>query len=121
MRVYEFITEVAKIKLGTDPGDFGSWVIDKGQSEPTVILPVSKLTNFEPDDKFKNPENSKNLHNIVKALKAGKELPPILVRRQGLGYQVLDGHHRFMAYKLLGKKYIPARIIAKTNVTQTDK
>ena len=119
MREHEFITEVAKIKLGTDPEDFGSWVTDNGQSEPTVMLPVSKLTNFEPDDKFVKPENAKNLHNIVKALKAGKELPPILVRRQGLGYQVLDGHHRFMAYRLLGKKYIPARIVAKSNITQT--
>ena len=116
----EDISEVAKIKLGTDLEDMGSWVTDKGQSEPTVMLPVSKLTNFEPDDKFEKPENAKNLDNMVKVLKAGKELPPILARRQGLGYQVLDGHHRFMAYKLLGKKYIPARIVAKFNITQTE-
>ena len=120
MKAIEFIAEVAKVKLGTDPEDFGSWVTDKGQPEPTVMLPVSKITTFEPDDKFEKTENAKNLHNIVKALKAGKELPPILVRRQGLGYQVLDGHHRFMAYRLLGKKYIPARIVAKSNVTQTE-
>jgi hypothetical protein len=120
MRAHEFITEVAKIKLSTDPEDFGSWVTDRGQSEPTVMVPVGKLITFEPDDKFKKPENAKNLNNIVKALKAGKELPPILVRRQGLRYQVLDGHHRFMAYKMLGKKHIPVRIVAKANVTQTE-
>ena len=119
MKAIEFIAEVAKVKLGTDPEDFGSWVTDKGQPEPTVMLPVSKVITFEPDDKFEKPENAKNLHNMVKALKAGNELPPILVRRQGLGYQVLDGHHRFMAYRLLGKKYIPARIVAKSNVTQS--
>jgi len=120
MRAFEFITEIAKVKLGTDPEDYGSWVTDRGPSEPTVIVPVSKLTTFEPDDKFEKPENAKNLNNIVKALTAGKELPPIIVRRQGLGYQVLDGHHRFMAYKKLGKKYIPARIVAKFNITQTE-
>ena len=120
MRAYEFITEVAKVKLSTDPEDFGAYITDKGQSEPTVMLPVSKLTTFETDDKFKKPEHAKNLYNIVKALKAGKELPPILVRRQGTGYQVLDGHHRFMAYKLLDKKDIPARIVAKSNVKQLE-
>lgn len=119
MRAIDFITEVAKISLDTNPTDFGSWTTDKGQPEPTVILPVGKIITFEPDDKFKKPENSKNLSSIVRALKAGKELPPILVRRQGLRYQVLDGHHRFMAYKLLGKKYISARIVAKSNVTQS--
>jgi len=34
----------------------------------------------------------------------------------GLRYQVLDGHHRFKAYRLAGVKSIPARIVAPANV-----
>jgi hypothetical protein len=111
------LKEVAKVKLSHDPDDFGAYVNDgTGKLEPTTMIPVSKITIFEPDTKFQDPDNAINLKNIVKAIKAGKELPPILVRRQGLGFQVLDGHHRFMAHRLLGKKEIPARIVSKFNV-----
>jgi hypothetical protein len=111
------IDEVAKVKLSHASDDFGAYVNDgTGKLEPTTMIPVSKIAIFEPDDKFQDPSNAKNLKNIVKAMKAGKELPPILVRRQGLGFQVLDGHHRFMAHRLLGKKEIPARIVSKFNV-----
>jgi ParB-like chromosome segregation protein Spo0J len=110
------INEIAKVRLSTDPKDFGAYVTDKGTPEKTVILPILKLVAFEPEDKFKEPKYAKNLAKIIQALKAGKELPPILVRKHQGGYQVLDGHHRFMAYKLAGKREIPARIVAKSNV-----
>ena len=110
------LKEIAKVRLSTDPDDFGAYVTDKGTTERTAMLPVSKLIAFEPEDKFKEPQYAKNLARIIQALKSGRELPPILVRRYQGGYQVLDGHHRFKAYKLLGKKHIPCRIIAKSNV-----
>lgn len=116
MRAGEFLTEVAKVRLSTNPKDFGAYVTDKGTPEKTVMLPVSKISIFEPDDKFDDQKHTKNLDNIIKTIKLGKELPPILVRRQKLGYQVLDGHHRFKAYKMLGKKEIPARIVSNYNV-----
>jgi len=116
MRACEFITEIAQIRLSHDPNDFGAYVTDRGLPEKIVSIPVGKITTFEPDEKFKDPENNKNLKKILMALKAGKTLPPILVRRQGQKYQVLDGHHRFHAYKTLGLKIIPARIVSKFNV-----
>ena len=116
MRAGEFLTEVAKVRLSTAPKDFGAYVTDKGTPEKTVMLPISKISIFEPDDKFDDQKHTKNLDNIIKTIKLGKELPPILVRRQKLGYQVLDGHHRFKAYKMLGKKEIPARIVSNYNV-----
>lgn len=114
------IDETAKVKLSYDPNDFGAYVTDKGRPEKTVEIPISKITVFEPDDKFQGPSHSKNLNSIIKAIKSGKEMPPILVRRHKSGYQVLDGHHRFMAYKMLGKKSIPARIVSPYNVTVMD-
>jgi hypothetical protein len=110
--------EVAKVKLSTDPEFFGADVRDSGKEEKTVMLPVKKLHVFEPDDKFDDPKHAKNLENIIKAIKAGKKLPPILVRRHGVDrYQVLDGHHRFKAYRMIGAKEIPARIVDPKNVS----
>jgi len=112
------LEEAAKVRLSTDPSNFGAYVSDTGShEEKTVKIPVHKIDVFEPDAKFDEPKYAKNLKKIVNAIKAGKTLPPILVRRMpGLRYQVLDGHHRFKAYRLAGVKSIPARIVAPANV-----
>lgn len=108
---------VTKAEISTDPNEMGAWVQDDAKKpEKTTVLPVSKITVLEPDDKFDDPHYAANLKKILKAVKAGKELPPILVRRVGNGFQVIDGHHRFKAYRLAGKKYIPTRIISSSRV-----
>jgi hypothetical protein len=113
----ESVSEVAKVKLSTEPDNFGAWVNDSGKPEKTVVIPTNKIHVFEPDDKFNNPQHAKNLANIVKAIKAGKKLPPILVRRHGIDrFQVVDGHHRFMAYRMAGVKNIPARVVDPKNI-----
>jgi len=114
--------EVAKVKLSSDPNNFGAWVNDSGKPEKTIMIPINKLSGFEPDSKFDDPSHAKNLANIVKAIKAGKELPPILVRRHGVDrFQVLDGHHRFKAYRMAGMKSIPARLVDPKNVSEEKK
>ena len=116
--VSEDINEIAKVKLSAKPDDFGAWVNDSGKPEKTVVIPTNKIHVFEPDDKFDNPHHAKNLANIIKAIKAGKKLPPILVRRHGIDrFQVVDGHHRFMAYRMAGVKNIPARVVDPKNIT----
>jgi len=115
----ESVSEVAKVKLSSDPNNFGAWVNDSGKPEKTIMIPINKLSGFEPDSKFDEPSHAKNLANIVKAIKAGKELPPILVRRHGIDrFQVLDGHHRFKAYRMAGMKSIPARLVDPKNVSE---
>ena len=118
----ESVSEVAKVKLSSDPNNFGAWVNDSGKPEKTIMIPINKLSGFEPDSKFDDPTHAKNLANIVKAIKAGKELPPILVRRHGVDrFQVLDGHHRFKAYRMAGMKSIPARLVDPKNVSEEKK
>ena len=113
------IGEVSKVSLSSDPDNFGAWVRDGGTPEKTVVIPTSKIHVFEPDSKFDDPHHAKNLANIVKAIKAGKQLPPILVRRHGIDrFQVVDGHHRFMAYRMAGAKSIPARVVDPKNVKE---
>lgn len=121
MLIREIITEVSRVKMGTDDqGYSGAWVSDTGLPEKTVQLPVNRIRVHEPDTKFDDPGFGKNLANIKSALRRGEKLPPILVRRmpgEFLQYQVIDGHHRFKAYRDLGLKKIPARIVHKFNIT----
>ena len=116
------IDEVAKVKISTDPNDFGAYVRDGGKDEPTVMLPIKKINQvLEPDDLHQTkPGAPERIKNMVIAIRQGKSLPPILVRRHKLGYQVLDGHHRFKAYKIAKATEIPARIVDPKNITVSE-
>ena len=64
------------------------------------------------------PASKANVEKIVAGLKQGDKLPPLLVRKYKNGYQVLDGHHRFLAYKLLGTKSIPAQVVPDEDIEE---
>jgi hypothetical protein len=111
-----------KVKLHTDPGYFGAEVDDTGfDSLPVVNILANKLVGFEPDSKMNQPKSQANVEKIVAGLKKGDKLPPLLVRKYKNGYQVLDGHHRFWAYKLSGTKSIPVRIVADKDIEEIGK
>jgi ParB-like chromosome segregation protein Spo0J len=57
----------------------------------------------------------------MNGLNKGDDIPPILVRKWKNGYQVLDGHHRFYAYKQLKKKTIPAKIVPDKDIETVGK
>ena len=111
-----FISEIIRATVNHDLNDYGSYINDSGDHEPTTFLPIKDIDIFEPDSKFDNVKNHQNLRKIIQSIKSGNKLPPVLVRRIGNRYQILDGHHRFKAYRTLNKKYIPVKIISKTNV-----
>ena len=111
-----------KVKLYTDPGYFGAEVDDAGfDSLPVVNISADRLVGFEPDSKMNQPKSQANVKKIVAGLKKGDKLPPLLVRKYKNGYQVLDGHHRFWAYKLLGTTSIPVRIVADKDIEEIKK
>jgi hypothetical protein len=111
-----------RIKLYTDPGYFGAEVDDAGfDSLPVVNISADRLVGFEPDSKMNQPKSQANVKKIVAGLKKGDKLPPLLVRKYKNGYQVLDGHHRFWAYKLSGTKSIPVRIVADKDIEEISK
>lgn len=111
--------EVAKVRISKDPNDLGAYVDDEGEPEPTVHLKLSDITSvLEPDEHHaEKPGASKRIARMVKSIKDGKKLPPILVRKHGDGYQVLDGHHRFKAYRIAKVSDVPARIVDPENIT----
>lgn len=52
--------------------------------------------------------NIKKIQNIVKDIKSGKKMPPIVISNDG---HIVDGHHRQLAYKALGNKPMKAVMI----------
>ena len=111
-----------KVKLYTDPSYFGAEVDDTGFDSLAIVdIPANQLVGFEPDDKMNQPKSKANVEKIVAGLKQGAKLPPLLVRKYKNGYQVLDGHHRFWAYKLLGVKSIPSRIVPDEDIEEISK
>ena len=110
-----------KIKLSTDPNWYGAEVGDYKASGPVVNIPTNQLVGFEPDDKMNQPASKANVEKIVAGLKQGAKLPPLMVRQYKNGYQVLDGHHRFWAYKLLGVKSIPAQVVPAEDIEEITK
>ena len=107
-----------KITLITDPNWYGAEVGDYKATGPVVNISANKLVGFEPDDKMTQPKSKANVEKIVAGLKQGDKLPPLLVRKYKNGYQVLDGHHRFWAYKLLGTKSIPVQIVPDSDIEE---
>jgi len=110
-----------KITLSTDPNWYGATVDNYQATGPVVNIPANQLVGFEPDDKMNQPKSKANVKKIVAGLKKGDKLPPLLVRKYKDGYQVLDGHHRFWAYKLLDTKSIPAQIVPAKDIEEISK
>ena len=122
--VYELNTELnEEIKVALYPGNKG---VDVDSTEedikdaPKVQIPLEKLFRNEPAEKMKSPESIENIKNLAAIYKKGREMDPILVRKKGNRFQILDGHHRFTAAKLAGLKNINAIIVPDENITPVD-
>lgn len=107
-----------KITLSTDPDWYGATVDNYQAKGPVVNIPAIQLVGFEPDDKMNQPKSKAKVKKILAGLKQGDKLPPLLVRKYKNGYQVLDGHHRFWAYKLSGVKSIPCQIVPDEDIEE---
>jgi len=108
-----------EIKVKIYPGGQGADV-DYSEIEiskmPTSDIPLDMLLLNEPASKMLEPKSKATLKDLIKTIKAGKELPPIIVRELGNKYQIVDGHHRYFAHKLLGKDKIKAIIVDPQDV-----
>ncbi len=101
-----------RIRLFTDPNYFGAEVDDSLANElATVDIELDSLVAFEPDEQMEAEDSAARLNEMIQILRSGSELAPILVRVYNNGYQVVDGHHRFRAYRKAERKTIPAKIV----------
>jgi len=103
-----------RVILYSDPSYRGADIDDSLKAE----LPVSQfnslknnLTGFEPEEKMHSPESKATIKKMVAALKNGKQLPPIMIRKVSSGYEILDGHHRYTAYNIAGVNKFPVQIV----------
>jgi nucleotide-binding universal stress UspA family protein len=64
--------------------------------------------DFRPLKKRKGDED--RLKSIMRAMEAGKTLPPLELYKLGFGYYILDGHHRVAAAKEIGVVEMEAEV-----------
>ena len=121
--VYDLGTELNELKITVYPKQQGVDVDDpEGELEtaPSVTLPLNRLVLNEPAAKMQSPESKKTLKSLIKAIKNGKPLPPLVVRKLGDKYQILDGHHRYFAMKVLGIKNAKVIVVAPEDIEVTN-
>ena len=117
--IYDLDNQLNELKITVYPKDQGVDVDDPDgelETAPTTILPLDSLALNEPANKMKSPESRKTLKSLIKALKDGQTLPPLVVRKLGDGYQILDGHHRYFAMKALDIKNTKAVIVPPEDI-----
>lgn len=120
MKLTDIIKEIIKIKMY--PGNQGVDIdMDKSDSAeykryPKKDIPLQDLILNEPASKMKSAESIENLKSLLKLLKNGKKLDPILVRKFGSKYQILDGHHRYFANKIAGNEFVTSIIIPEDDI-----
>jgi hypothetical protein len=111
----------AAATLYTNPKNMGSYVISGAISKyPVTNVPLSSLTPWEPDSKTAQPGNRAHVMQMAMSIEQGKQLPPITVVKKGGSYLIIDGHHRYAAYKAAGAEQVPVRIVDKKDVRYTD-
>lgn len=93
-------------------------------SDKVHKLAISDLKTHEPLSKTSkqkaHPNTNRYINDMAKSIKQGYEIPPIVVRRTGTTYQVIDGHHRLEAHKRAGVKHIDAHVVHDYHVKKID-
>lgn len=96
--------------------------VDYGQEIPTSETYYIPLGMVLPNEIFKDEDyfsSNENVKEMIKKLKNGSELEPIMVIQHPENedvYVILDGHHRRFAYEKANKLEIPARIVEYDNI-----
>ena len=84
----------------------------------TLMVPLEKIVGsvgryHDFDNQFKTQHTRKDerLQGILKAMREGRNLPPIALYQIKEDFFILDGHHRFKAAGELGHTHIRSRIV----------
>jgi hypothetical protein len=84
------------------------------KAEPKVT--TAPIENFVPTEDLKT-KDEKIVDEIVESIKAGKEIESIETIETNDGKQhIVDGHHRYLAYKKAGIKNIPFKKASKESI-----
>ena len=109
------------ITLYTEPAYFGADVPDSYQKRPSKPVSVDSLFGYEPASKMDDIHHKDSMLKIALQMKAGTwNGPPIVVRKDPKGYQVLDGHHRMHAARKAGIDTLDAVIVDREDIKYSD-
>ncbi len=76
-----------------------------------IVGSVGRYNDFDSRFRPKRKELAPRLNVILKAMVAGKPMPPISLYQIKNDYFILDGHHRVTAARELGHSHIQAHIV----------
>jgi hypothetical protein len=120
-RMNELIYENISVKLYPNKQGVDVDYTEKDiKNAKEIQIPLSKLNRNEPSEKMKSDKAKKNIESLFHLYKKGKKVDPILVRKTGDKYRILDGHHRYSAAKLAKLDSINAIVIPEKNITKVD-
>ena len=109
------------ITLYTDDAYFGADVPDSYAKRPSKPVPVDSLFGYEPSSKMDDIHHKDSMMKIALKMKSGTwDGPPIVVRKDPKGYQVLDGHHRMHAAQKAGIDTLDAVIVGHEDIEYSD-
>ena len=81
-----------------------------------AMIPVEEITPFH-NHPFRLYDGER-LEDMVESIKEHGILVPVIVQKKDVGYEMLSGHNRWKAAKIVGVKEIPA--IVKENLTERE-
>ena len=88
--------------------------VDRG----TLFVPINKIVgsvgryhDFDAHFRPKGYDSDERLHDIIKKMREGKQMPPISLYQIKDSYYILDGHHRYAAARELGHQEIRSCIL----------
>ena len=88
---------------------------------PTVTLQMANIVGFEPDEKMESISSASKVADMAEMILSETYVePPVLVREYENGYQVVDGHHRYHAHRIVGADRIKVKVIPKEDIFYTD-
>lgn len=84
-----------------------------------IVGTVGRYNDFDCEFRPKRQDDNPRLEGIIQAMQAGKSMPPISLYQIKDDFFVLDGHHRLLAAKELGRDEIHACILELLPSTDT--
>lgn len=119
--IEKIMGEGAEITMWTNPEYQGADVDDKYYNkQPAKLIDVNKLTPFEPADKMDDEISAANMNKLVKAIKAGEKINPVVVVPHKGKLLIIDGHHRYFAHIKAGVDKIPVVMADPKDLTWRD-
>jgi ParB family chromosome partitioning protein len=87
---------------------------------PVVEIPLERIREnpAQPRSRRSSALSEESIAELARSIEEHGLLQPIIVKNAGRYYHLIAGERRFMAFKLLGRPTIPARVIQVTDPKQ---